>query len=204
MIIDAYSHVFPMPLIDALAEVSPTAELKALRSQSPYIHDADKRIAFMDEHGFDVQVLVLARPPVWLGMERGALHRMVRVANDSIAAFAKRHPSRFIGVGVIPVVDDVMMEEYDRALDELGLAGVLIFTNIEGTPARRRVDVAAVRARRASGAHRSGSTPSTPTSTRGSARTCSTAPWRGRSTPPWRWPAWCTAGCSRGIPTSPS
>jgi predicted TIM-barrel fold metal-dependent hydrolase len=134
VIIDAYSHVFPMPLIDALAEVSPTAELKALRSQSPYIHDADKRIAFMDEHGFDVQVLVLARPPVWLGMERDDLHRMVRVANDSIAAFANRHPSRFIGVGVIPIVDDVMMEEYERALDELGLAGVLIFTNIEGRP----------------------------------------------------------------------
>jgi len=134
VIIDAYSHVFPMPLINALAEVSPSAELKALRSQSSYLYDEDRRIAFMDEHGFDVQVLVLARPPVWLGMERTDLHRMVRVANDSIAAFARRHPSRFIGVGVIPVVDEVMMEEYERVHDELGLVGVLIFTNIEGKP----------------------------------------------------------------------
>ena len=134
MIIDAYSHVFPMPLIDALAEVSPSAELIALRSQSSYLYDEDRRIAFMDEHGFDVQVLVLARPPVWLGMKRDDLHRMVRVANDSIAAFAQRHPSRFIGVGVIPVVDEVMMEEYERVHDELGLAGVLIFSNIEGKP----------------------------------------------------------------------
>jgi aminocarboxymuconate-semialdehyde decarboxylase len=134
VIIDAYSHVFPMPLIDALAEVSPSAELIALRSQSSYLYDEDRRIAFMDEHGFDVQVLVLARPPVWLGMKRDDLHRMVRVANDSIAAFARRHPSRFIGVGVIPVVDEVMMEEYERVHDELGLAGVLIFSNIEGKP----------------------------------------------------------------------
>ncbi len=134
MIIDAYSHVFPMPLIEALAEVSPSAELLALRSQSSYLYDEDRRIAFMDENGFDVQVLVLARPPVWLGMARPDLHRMVRVANDSIAAFARRHPSRFIGVGVIPVVDDVMMEEYERVHDELGLAGVLIFSNIEGRP----------------------------------------------------------------------
>jgi predicted TIM-barrel fold metal-dependent hydrolase len=134
VIIDAYSHVFPMPLIDALAEVSPSAELQALRSQSSYLYDTDRRIAFMDEHGFDVQVLVLARPPVWLGMARDDLHRIVRVANDSIAAFALRHPSRFIGVGVIPVVDEVMMEEYERIHDELGLAGVLIFSNIEGKP----------------------------------------------------------------------
>jgi predicted TIM-barrel fold metal-dependent hydrolase len=134
VIIDAYSHVFPMPLIDALAAVSPTAELKALRSQSSYLYDEDRRIAFMDEHGFDVQVLVLARPPVWLGMARPDIHRMARVANDSIAAFARRHPGRFVGVGVIPVVDDVMMEEYERVHDELGLAGVLIFSNIEGRP----------------------------------------------------------------------
>jgi predicted TIM-barrel fold metal-dependent hydrolase len=134
VIIDAYSHVFPMPLIDALAEVSPSAELLALRSQSSYLYDEDRRIAFMDEHGFDVQVLVLARPPVWLGMARDDLHRMVRVANDSIAAFARRHPSRFIGVGVIPVVDEMMLEEYERVHDELGLAGVLIFSNIEGKP----------------------------------------------------------------------
>ncbi len=134
MIIDAYSHVFPMPLIDALAAVSPTAELQALRSQSSYLYDEDRRIAFMDEHGFDVQVLVLARPPVWLGMARPDIHRLTRVANDSIAAFARRHPDRFIGVGVIPVVDDVMMEEYERVHEELGLAGVLIFSNIEGRP----------------------------------------------------------------------
>ena len=41
----------------------------------------------MDEHGFDKQVLVLARPPVWLGMERSEIHRLTRVANDSLAEF---------------------------------------------------------------------------------------------------------------------
>jgi predicted TIM-barrel fold metal-dependent hydrolase len=134
MVIDAYSHVFPMRLIDALSEVSPTAELRALRSQSSYLYDDMRRIAFMDEHGVDVQVLVLARPPVWLGMERSAIHRLTRIANDSIAEFAARQPGRFLGVGVIPVVDEVMIEEFERAHAELGLKGVLIFSNIEGLP----------------------------------------------------------------------
>src|SRR5476651_1250838 len=108
MVIDAYAHVFPMRLIDALAEVSAGAELGALRAQSSYLYDDVRRVAYMDANGFDVQVLVLARPPVWLGMERHDVHRLTRVANDSIAEFAGRHPDRFIGVGVIPVVDDVM------------------------------------------------------------------------------------------------
>lgn len=134
MVIDAYAHVFPMPLIDALSEVSSSAELTALRSQSPHLYDDERRIRFMDEHQLDVQVLVLARPPVWLGMEREVLHRLTRVANDSIAEFASRRPDRFVGVGVLPVVDDVMIEEFERLRGELGLKGVLIFSNIEGRP----------------------------------------------------------------------
>lgn len=133
-VIDAYAHVFPMRLIEALESVSPSAELRALHKQSSFLYDEARRIAYMDEHGFDTQVLVLARPPVWLGMERRDIHRLTRVANESIAEFAASHPQRFIGVGVIPVVDDVMMEEFERLHTALGLRGVLIFSNVEGKP----------------------------------------------------------------------
>jgi len=134
VVIDSYAHVFPKPLMDALEGVRPSAELAALRQQSPHMYELDRRIAYMDEHGFDVQVLVLARPPVWLGMERADIHRLVPVANDTIAEYAAARPDRFIGVGVLPVVDDRMMEEFERIHGELGLKGVLIFTNIEGRP----------------------------------------------------------------------
>jgi aminocarboxymuconate-semialdehyde decarboxylase len=134
VVIDAYAHVFPMRLIEALGEVSTGAELRALQSQSSYLWDDERRISFMDEHGFDKQVLVLARPPVWLGMERTEIHRLTRVANDSLAEFASRRSDRFLSVGVLPVVDDDMMEEFERIHGELGLCGVLIFSNIEGKP----------------------------------------------------------------------
>jgi aminocarboxymuconate-semialdehyde decarboxylase len=67
-------------------------------------------------------------------MNRADIHRLTRVANDSIAEFASGRPDRFVGVGVLPVVDDVMMEELERMHRELGLKGVLIFSNIEGKP----------------------------------------------------------------------
>lgn len=132
MVIDAYAHVFPKRLIDALAEVKPSAELGALRAQSKHNFEHERRLAYMDEHGFDIQVLVLARPPVWLGMDRGDIHRITRIANESIAEFASRRPDRFVGIGVLPVVDGVMMDEFERIHKELRLRGVLIFSNIEG------------------------------------------------------------------------
>lgn len=133
MVIDAYSHACPAALIAALEEVHPTAEARALRSNS-YQWDTARRIAYMDRIGVDMQVLVLVRPPMWLGMERGDIHRVTRIANDSLAAMAAERPDRFLAVGVLPVVDDVMMKEFDRLQGELGLAGVLIFSNVEGLP----------------------------------------------------------------------
>jgi aminocarboxymuconate-semialdehyde decarboxylase len=134
LIIDAYAHVFPEPLIDAVSKVSTGAELQALQQQSAYLREPALRLTFMDRVGFDIQVLVLARPPVWLGMERDDIHRLTVLANDSIAEYVAFRPDRFIGVGVLPVVDEFMMEELERIHSQLGLRGVLIFSTVEGKP----------------------------------------------------------------------
>jgi predicted TIM-barrel fold metal-dependent hydrolase len=132
MVIDAYSHVCPAPLLEAMTEQAPSAEAGALKNS--YLWDADRRLRYMDRIGVDVQVLVLVRPPMWLGMERETMHRLTRIANESIAAMAASHPDRLIGVGVLPAVDDEMMTEFQRLHGELGLPGVLIFSNIDGKP----------------------------------------------------------------------
>ncbi|HVC39837.1 MAG TPA: amidohydrolase family protein [Candidatus Dormibacteraeota bacterium] len=134
MIIDAYAHVFPEPLISAIGAVRSGPELQALKEQSPFLRDPKLRLSYMDQHGFDIQVLVLARPPVWLGMEREDIHRLTVIANDSIAEFAAARPDRFLGVGVLPVVDEFMIAELERIHGQLGLRGVLIFSNIDGQP----------------------------------------------------------------------
>lgn len=132
MVIDAHSHVCPAELIDAIAEARPGPEVEDLRSR-PYLYDWDARVRYMDAHGFDLQVLVLARPPMWLGLERTEVHELARLANDSIARAVATHPDRFVGVGVLPIVDDVMLGELER-IRELGLRGVQIYSNIEGEP----------------------------------------------------------------------
>jgi aminocarboxymuconate-semialdehyde decarboxylase len=67
-------------------------------------------------------------------MPRPLIHDLTRIANESIAEMAAAWPDRFIPVGVLPVVDDEMMAEFGRLTTDLGMAGVLIFSNIEGLP----------------------------------------------------------------------
>jgi predicted TIM-barrel fold metal-dependent hydrolase len=133
VVVDAYSHVCPERLLDAISERYPGSEVAALRENS-YLFDGGRRLRYMDRIGVDQQVLVLVRPPMWLGMPRPLVHELTRVANDSIAEMAAAWPDRFIPVGVLPVVDDEMMAEYGRLTSELGLRGVLIFSNVEGLP----------------------------------------------------------------------
>jgi aminocarboxymuconate-semialdehyde decarboxylase len=133
VIVDAYSHVCPERFLDAIEELHPTAEAAALRKNS-YLFDAERRLGYMDRIGVDQQVLTLVRPPMWLGMPRPVIHKLTKVANDSIAEMAAGHPDRFVAVGVLPVVDDEMMTEFGRLHSELGLRGVLIFSNIEELP----------------------------------------------------------------------
>ena len=133
MIVDAYSHVCPERLLDAISERHPSTEVAALRKNS-YLFGGERRLRYMDRIGVDQQVLVLVRPPMRLGMPRPLVRELTRVANESIAEMAAAWPDRFIPVGVLPVVDDEMMAEYHRLTTDLGVRGVLIFSNIEGLP----------------------------------------------------------------------
>ncbi len=133
MIIDAYSHVCPQRLIEAVNSEYPSAEAAALRRR-PYLSDGAMRIRFMDEVGVDVQVLVLVRPPMWLGMPRDVMYRLMREAHLGIAAMVDEHPQRFIGTAVAPTCDERILEELRFAWDELGLLGAEIFSNVEDQP----------------------------------------------------------------------
>jgi len=65
VIVDAYSHVCPERLLDAISERHPSTEVAALRKNS-YLFDGERRLRYMDRIGVDQQVLVLVRPPMWL------------------------------------------------------------------------------------------------------------------------------------------
>lgn len=68
----------------------------------------------------------------WLAPEDGAA--MCRYLNEVIATMVADHPARFVGLGAVPLQDvSLAIHELDVAVHRLGLAGVEIGGNINGS-----------------------------------------------------------------------
>lgn len=93
--------------------------------------DPHVRMKECDKHGVHVQVLSVI-PVLFHYWAKGkdALQTS-RYFNDYIAEVVSRHPDRFVGLGTVPLQDvDLAIEELERCMKELGMAGVEIGTHI--------------------------------------------------------------------------
>jgi len=131
--IDAFSHVLPSSVVDRLAAVHPTEELRTFGA-SRQLTSVEKRIDDMDRDGVDRQVINLAAPHLWHGVDPEAAIDVVRFANDEIRRIADDHPDRFVPVGTLPFLTGEYVDEYDRCIDDLDMAGVQVFSNVDGRP----------------------------------------------------------------------
>jgi len=95
--------------------------------------DDKARIKDMDETQVSMQVL--STIPVlfnyWAKASDG--HETSRFFNDHIAETVSRQPSRFIGLGTVPMQDvDLAIKEMQRCVNELKLPGIELGSNING------------------------------------------------------------------------
>jgi aminocarboxymuconate-semialdehyde decarboxylase len=94
----------------------------------------EDRLEAMDRYGVDLQVLSLTTP----GVEREAPARgikLARLANDGFGAISEKYPDRFRALATLPLQDpEASVDELDRAVKDLGLKGVMLFSNVNGKP----------------------------------------------------------------------
>lgn len=87
----------------------------------------------MDKAGLDVRVLT--PPPFtyryWSTSEAGV--ELCRIINDATAQVVEAHPDRFVGLCTVPMQDPVAaIEELRRGVNDLGLVGLGVGTNVDG------------------------------------------------------------------------
>lgn len=108
-------------------------EGKLFREVTDQVWDPEKRIADMDAEGVDIQVLSPIPVTFSYWAEADAAEEMAKIQNDFIAETVKKYPTRFIGLGTVPMQNvDVAIREMERCVKELGLKGIEIGTNING------------------------------------------------------------------------
>jgi predicted TIM-barrel fold metal-dependent hydrolase len=110
MIIDTHSHYMPPEV------ARHTAFFKEHWS------DVDKHLRLMDEHHVDRSLILYPTSDAHLNM--GGWKKLCFSYNQAIADLVKKHPSRFIGAGIIPVDDPSVITSELKRIEDLGLKAI--------------------------------------------------------------------------------
>ena len=137
MKIDAYCHIIPRTFLRSYVKTQIPQLLRfaeaEVGTEDAYFVDDDLRVKHMDKFGIDKQVISF-NPPIWETIPESDLLRVTRLTNDAFAEIVKKHPDRFVGIASIPIPEGEQLDEVDRCINDLGLKGCIIFSNIRGRP----------------------------------------------------------------------
>jgi 6-methylsalicylate decarboxylase len=127
-----------VPRIDAHVHLLPDAyraelERRDLLSFPLPPWSVQRTYALMERHEIDAAVMSLSPPGVFFG-DQGLAGELARMVNEATAELVRSDPDRFAGLAVLPLPDvDRALAELEYALDDLGLDGVALLSNVAGT-----------------------------------------------------------------------
>jgi len=140
MIIDVYNHLLPKRYQETL-EKKITGRDKNLPSANwsrtiPTLMDLEARFRIMDAFDDYIQVISIASPPTYAIAPPAVAIELCRIANDELAELVFQYPDRFAaGVATLPMNDpEAAVHEAERAIKDLRLRAVEVFTDIAGKP----------------------------------------------------------------------
>ena len=131
MKIDIFTHISPVKYREAFLRVVPSPEIhRSLEGNKflPALWDMDYRSKMISEYEDVVQVLTTSLPPPDIIPDPKDAAEVAKIANDEMAEIVASRPHQFVaGVATLALTDiDAALEETDRAINDLGLKGVLI------------------------------------------------------------------------------
>jgi aminocarboxymuconate-semialdehyde decarboxylase len=146
-IIDFHNHYYPPEYIDELrsgpSEISVTSDADG----NPLLHSpgdmniivpGHRDIAFrqnvLDGVGIDMQVITFTAPGTTIETPERSV-ALAQLVNDCLAKIVADRPKRFTSLATLPLNDPAAsVRELERVTNELGFKGVMLFSNVNGTP----------------------------------------------------------------------
>ena len=150
MTVDIHTHFIPPEFLDA-ARKGTALDRVALTQQdgadwlihpqgyrypvNPEFWDLEAKLRHMDTLGIDVSVMSLTPTLFFYWVDGAPAEDFCRLANDSLARLARQSNGRLFGMAVVPMQrPEAAVVELRRAVNDLGLRGVMIGTTIGDTP----------------------------------------------------------------------
>lgn len=136
MKIDAFSHIIPPKYSKVLQKLLTPEQYQFKVGFCKPLSDLDERFGIMDEFEPLRQVLTLGWPSVEEIAEPSKASELARIVNDEMAELVLKYPDRFVAaIATLPMNNiDAALEEADRAIKDLKLRGVYLYTPIGSKP----------------------------------------------------------------------
>lgn len=134
---DEYRKLLSLPNVDSgfesLMGYFLRSEHPQPRSVIERITDlGEHRIADMDATGIDRQILSLTSPGTQV-LDVDTARAIAKISNDRLAQAIKDHPHRFSALAAVGFEDTASaIDELDRAVNSLGLKGLIVNSHIKG------------------------------------------------------------------------
>ena len=137
MKVDVFCHILPKRYKEELYKKAPPKFYSSKYADATQsLIDLDARFRVMDKYSDYVQVLSIGSPPPENVLSPKKAAELCKIGNDELAELVFKYPDRFVGaVASLPMNDvDAAVKEADRAIKDLRLRGVQIFTDVNGKP----------------------------------------------------------------------
>jgi predicted TIM-barrel fold metal-dependent hydrolase len=140
MLIDAYTHILPKMYQQNLEKKVTNRDLSLNSARYartvPTLVDLEARFRVMDAFEDYIQVISIASPPIYSIAAPEVAEDLVRIGNDELAELVDKYPERFAGgIASLPLTDvDAAVTEAERAIKDLRLRAVEMYTDIAGKP----------------------------------------------------------------------
>jgi aminocarboxymuconate-semialdehyde decarboxylase len=144
VLVDAHAHLLPrdypadapacFPQMEAIGDSTDRLLVfgpTRFRARDVFF-TAEKRLAAQDAAGVDAEVLTPMPPLLRYDLPPADGLALARHVNEATAQLCAVDPSRFIGLGMVPLQDPELSAAELAAVRDLGLAGVEIASNVLG------------------------------------------------------------------------
>jgi aminocarboxymuconate-semialdehyde decarboxylase len=144
-IIDFHNHFYPPEYIGSLQQDPGNVAVTIDADGNPVLHspgdsniavpghrDIGARTRALDEAGVAMQVVTFTSPGTHIEKPERAV-TLAATVNDILAGIRESRPDRYTALATLPLNDPQgSVREFDRAVNQLGFKGVMLFSNVNG------------------------------------------------------------------------